>query len=132
MLKYSFLLKLGKKNISCRPWNTLLDVCYHACEVACSNFLMYSTEICASAVQIHPEGKDLPSQTTTPRLEEIQRKEGQSVIEKTRQTTGVCSVEVNRSRRELPAALCINNSWYFLLGSGEKRDCDREDVSTCE
>lgn len=44
----------------------LLDVCCHACNVACSSFLMYSAEICASAVQFFPRGKDLPSQTITP------------------------------------------------------------------
>lgn len=43
----------------------MIDVCHHACNEACTNFLRYSTGICASAVQILPEGEDLRSQTTT-------------------------------------------------------------------
>lgn len=122
----------GKKIINCSPGKMLLDVCQHACNVACSSFLMNSTEIGASAVQILPKGKYLPSQTTSPTLEAVQREEGQREREKTRQTTGACFVEVNRPGRELPAALCINHSWHFLPGSGEMRDCDKEDASTCE
>jgi len=77
----------------------MLDVCHHACNVACSSFLIYSTEICASAVKILLEGKDLPVQTIKPSLEEMQRKEGQRDADKTRQTTGACSVEANRPGR---------------------------------
>lgn len=92
----------------------LLNVCHHACNVACSSFLMYSTEFCASAVQIHPEGKDLASQTINPSLEAMQREEGQMETEKTRQTTGVRMLCRSEQTSERAACSSLHQSFMVL------------------